>query len=167
LRSLDEQLLRVARTRGHGPAAERAVARFSRLGEHGAVWLAIGVLSSAVDRQRRPTWRRATANVARAYLLNTLLKLVVRRRRPLLAGLPALAGTPTGLSFPSAHAATSFAGARSYSRAGLRARPLYALAASLSASRVYLGVHYPSDVLGGALLGAALGRRVERRLRAR
>ena len=161
------QLLRVARTRGHSPAAERAVARFSRLGEHGALWLAIGLLSGAVDRQRRPTWRRATANVARAYLLNTLLKLVVRRRRPMLEGLPALAGTPTALSFPSAHAATSFAGARSYSRAGLPTRPLYLLAASLSASRVYLGVHYPSDVLGGALLGAALGRRVERRLRAR
>jgi membrane-associated phospholipid phosphatase len=167
LRSLDEQLLRVARTRGHGPAFERAVARFTRIGEHGAVWLAIGLLSGALDRHRRPTWRRATANVARAYLLNTLLKVLVRRRRPVLEGLPALAGTPTALSFPSAHAATSFAGARSYSRAGLRAGPLYVLAASLSASRVYLGVHYPSDVLGGALLGAALGRRVERRRRAR
>ena len=167
MRSLDEQLLRVARTRGHAPAAERAVARFSRVGEHGVVWLAIGLLSGAVDRQSRPTWRRATANVARAYLLNTLLKLLVRRRRPSLEGLPALAGTPTGLSFPSAHAATSFAGACSYSRAGLWARPLYLLAASLSASRVYLGVHYPSDVLGGAVLGAALGRRVVRRRGAR
>jgi len=167
LRSLDEQLLRAARTCGHSPTAERAVARFSRLGEHGAVWLAIVWLSVAIDRQGRPTWRRATANVARAYLLNTLLKLLVRRRRPLLEGLPALAGTPTGLSFPSAHAATSFAGAGGYSRAGLRPRPLYLLAALLSASRVYLGVHYPSDVLGGALLGAALGRSVERRGAAR
>ncbi|HMH46343.1 MAG TPA: phosphatase PAP2 family protein, partial [Solirubrobacteraceae bacterium] len=84
--------------------------------------------------------------------------LMVRRRRPLLAGLPPLTSTPSGLSFPSAHASTSFAGARCYSRLGLPAAPLYALAVGLSMSRLYLGVHYPSDVLGGALLGTAFAR---------
>jgi len=68
----------------------------------------------------------------------------------------------TALSFPSAHAATSFAGAVSYSRLGLPAIPLYALATALSASRLYLGVHFPSDTLAGALLGTALGRRFAR-----
>jgi hypothetical protein len=85
-----------------------------------------------------------------------LLKQLVRRRRPCLPDLPPLAGTPTQLSFPSAHASTSFAGARCYSRLGLPAAPLYGLAAGLSLSRLYLGVHYPSDVLGGALLGMAV-----------
>ena len=80
----------------------------------------------------------------------------VRRPRPQLPGLPPLTGTPTKLSFPSAHAATSFAGARCYSRIGLSAVPLYALAGGLSLSRLYLGVHYPSDVLAGALLGTAI-----------
>ncbi|MGO9320311.1 MAG: phosphatase PAP2 family protein [Solirubrobacteraceae bacterium] len=151
--NLDERLLRVARTCGHTPRAERAVARFSRLGEHAGVWLAIGAAGTALDAERRAEWRRATATVAGVYVLNTAIKQVVRRRRPELPGLPALTGTPTALSFPSAHASTSFAGALAYSRLGLPVVPLYALATGLALSRLYLGVHYPSDVLAGAALG--------------
>ncbi len=155
--SLDERLLRVARTRGHTPAAERAVARFSLLGEHAGVWLALGAGESALSGGgQRARWRRATATVAGTYALNTLLKLVVRRSRPELPDLPPLASTPTRLSFPSAHASTSFAAALAYRRAGLPAGPLYALAAGLALSRLYLGVHHPSDVLAGALLGTAI-----------
>jgi membrane-associated phospholipid phosphatase len=146
----------LARTRGHSPGAERAAARFSQLGEHGALWLAIGVAGQLLDRRRRSSWRRATRAVAGAYALNTAIKPLVGRRRPELPGLPALTSTPTDLSFPSAHAATSFAGALAYSRLGLPPAPLYALAAALSFSRVYLGVHHPSDVLAGALLGSAV-----------
>ncbi len=153
---MDERLLVLARTRLHTPASERAVARFSRIGEHAAVWLAIGAAAAALDGGRRGEWRRATGTVLAAYTLNTVLKLAVRRRRPQLAGLPPLTGTPTALSFPSAHAATSFAGASAYARAGLPAAPLYTLALALAASRLYLGVHHPSDVLAGASLGLAV-----------
>jgi membrane-associated phospholipid phosphatase len=155
--SLDERLLRLARTRGHTPRAERAVARFSLLGEHAGVWLAIGMAGGALDRERRGEWRRATMTVAGVYALNTAIKQVVGRRRPELPGLPALTATPTDLSFPSAHASTAFAGARLYTRLGLPAVPLYALAAGLALSRLYLGVHYPSDVLFGVALGTAAG----------
>jgi membrane-associated phospholipid phosphatase len=151
--NLDERILRIARTRAHGPRAERVVAGFSRLGEHAGVWLAIGAAGQALDAGRRARWRHATATVAGVYAANVVVKLAVGRRRPSLPGLPALTGTPTGLSFPSAHASTSFAGALAYKRLGLPAPPLYALAACLSLSRLYLGVHYPSDVLAGALAG--------------
>jgi membrane-associated phospholipid phosphatase len=156
VRGVDERILRWVRTHGHSPRADRAVARFSRTGEHGAVWLAIGVAGWALDPSRRARWGRATGVVAGTFALNTAIKLVVRRPRPQLPGLPALTTTPTRLSFPSAHSSTSFAGARVYTRLGLPASPLYALAALLAASRLYLGVHYPSDILGGVLLGTAV-----------
>jgi decaprenylphosphoryl-5-phosphoribose phosphatase len=168
--SIDERLLRFARTRGHTPAAERAVARFSKLGEHGAVWVAMGIAGSlaAQPGRRRSwmhadatracprSWMRATATVAATYGANTLIKFAVRRRRPDLPGLPPLAGTPTRLSFPSAHSSTSFAAALAYRRLGAPAAPLYGLAGGLALSRLYLGLHYPSDVLAGALFGSAL-----------
>ena len=63
--------------------------------------------------------------------------------------------TMSNRSYPSAHATTSVAGARALSPL-LPAPPLYALAAALTLSRPYLGVHYPSDTLAGAVLGAAV-----------
>ena len=132
------------------------MARFSRLGEHGGVWLAIGLGGRALDPARGDRWLRALRAVIGAYVLNTAIKPLAGRRRPELAGLPALTGTPTGLSFPSAHASTSFAGALAYSRMGVPAPPLYALASALALSRLYLGVHHPSDILAGAVLGSAV-----------
>lgn len=154
--SLDEAGYRLVRTAGHTPAGETVVRRFSALGEHAAIWLALGATGAAVDEARRPAWTRGLAAVAGAYVLNTAIKLAVRRRRPDVPGLPPLTGTPTGLSFPSAHATSSFAGARAYSGL-LPSRPLYGLAAGLALSRLYLGVHWPSDSLAGAALGTVVG----------
>jgi membrane-associated phospholipid phosphatase len=153
--ALDLALLRALRTRGHTAARERTVAAFSRLGEQGLLWLAICAAGALADPGGRPVYSRAARTVVRVYAANQLLKIAVRRHRPALPGLPPLAGTLSGLSYPSAHAATSFAAARMLSPA-LPAAPLYALAVALAASRPWLGLHYPSDVVAGAGLGAAL-----------
>jgi membrane-associated phospholipid phosphatase len=153
---LDVRVYRLLREHGHDPAVELPIRRFSRLGEHAAIWLAIGLAAAALDRRRRADWLRATRAVLAAYALNTLLKTVVRRKRPQIEKLPALISTPTALSFPSAHASSSFAAARAFS-SRLPARPLYAGATAMALSRVYLGVHYPSDIAAGALLGTLVG----------
>jgi undecaprenyl-diphosphatase len=151
----DLRLYRLIRSAARPPALE-PIGRFSRLGEHAAVWVVLGLAGMAVDRPRRRRWGRALASVVGTYLLNTASKGVFRRARPAFDDLPALIATPTALSFPSAHASSSFAAARAYSPM-LPAAPLYATAAAMGLSRVYLGVHYPTDIAAGALLGTITG----------
>jgi undecaprenyl-diphosphatase len=93
--------------------------------------------------------------VAGAYCLNQAVKFAVRRRRPELDGLEPLTPVVTKLSSPSAHATTSFAAARAYRRLA-PAWLLYLAAGAFAVSRPYLGVHYPSDVVAGAVLGTAV-----------
>jgi membrane-associated phospholipid phosphatase len=152
----DLAVFRLLRTHGHQPPVQDAVRAFSKTGEHAALWLAAGALGMAVDAPRRPAWRRATTGVATAYVLNTAVKLVARRARPVLDGLPPLIATPTQLSFPSAHASSSFAAARGFAPL-VGPTVVYPLAAAMAVSRVYLGVHYPTDILAGAALGTLVG----------
>jgi undecaprenyl-diphosphatase len=125
----------------------------SKIGGYGLVWLGIGLALSLL-------WRRATPFVlvlladAAADGLATLLKLVVGTRRP--SGGGPLIAIPHSDSFPSGHAATSFACATVLTALVPRAAPaFYVLALAIGYSRVYVGVHWPLDVVGGAVLGVA------------
>jgi len=155
---LDRRVLRAMRTRYHSPGTERAMRSLGAAGEWGAVWAAIGLAAAAVDPARRERWLRAAAVGPASIGINYVVKLAVRRQRPRLRRLPPLAGAPSELSFPSAHATASLAAATAMARVAPGASlPLYGLAGAICVTRPYLGMHYPSDVLGGAVLGLAIG----------
>jgi undecaprenyl-diphosphatase len=125
----------------------------SKIGGYGLIWLGVGLALSLL-------WRRATPFVlvlladAAADGLATLLKFVVGTRRP--SGGGPLIAIPHSDSFPSGHAATSFACATVLTALVPRAAPaFYVLALAIGYSRVYVGVHWPLDVVGGAVLGVA------------
>jgi membrane-associated phospholipid phosphatase len=155
----DLALLRLMRTRGHSPGVERAAKAIAASGEYGVIWAATGLAAAAFDRPRRGRWLAAAALGPAAIGVNYAVKRALRRRRPQLDGLPPLGRAPSSLSLPSAHATASFAAATAMSRIAPRRAPaLYAGATVMGLTRPYLGMHYPSDVLAGAVLGTALGR---------
>jgi len=159
LAALDRRLLRILRTRAHAPPVEAAVTLLARAGENGLLWHGLAATGAVLDGERRSVYLRAMRVVLIALLLNSAAKQLVRRMRPALEELPALTPVISGRSYPSAHSSTSFAGARVLSEA-MPAVPLYALALAVAVSRPYLGVHYPSDVVAGALLGDAVAELV-------
>jgi undecaprenyl-diphosphatase len=154
---LDLKLLRAMRTRGHTPALERAARLLGKAGNNGAGWFVAGAALAAADPPRRHAWAACAALGPVAIGLNYGIKLVVKRPRPVLEGLPPLGGAPSSLSFPSAHSTSSFAVATAMTRIDRRAAVAFLPAVALAAGRPYLGMHYPSDVAVGIGLGVALG----------
>jgi membrane-associated phospholipid phosphatase len=154
----DLRLLRAMRTGWHTPTAERAARLLGKAGNNGAVWVALGLALALLDPSQREAWLICTALGPVAIGLNYVVKLIVRRPRPDLGeALPPLGGAPSSLSFPSAHATSSLAVATAMTRVDPLGALAFALAAALALGRPYLGMHYPSDVAAGAVLGVILG----------
>jgi PAP2 superfamily len=146
------------------PPVVRVARGMSHFGEHAAGWLAMGAIGALVDRRRRREWIAATAAVAVAHGASVGVKRVVRRPRPDDPRVHVHVGTPSRLSFPSAHATSTTAAAVLFG--ALLRKPLAAaLVPSMAVSRMVLGVHYPTDVLAGSALGAAVAVAARRAIR--
>ena len=132
----------------------------SKVGYFGTVWIVLAAAISLVTRRNIAFPVLLTAgSVWTADLLALAIKSGVERQRPSLTVPQAdpLMGAG-GWSFPSGHAATAFAGAVSLTYLWRRGAPLFfLLAAAIAFSRVYVGVHYPGDMLAGAALGTMVG----------
>ncbi|AIS00121.1 phosphatase PAP2 family protein [Streptomyces glaucescens] len=153
LDDMDHRILSALRAHGSDPRVAAGARALSRAGEHGALWLAAGLVGAAADRTRRGAWLRGTALIAGAHLTSMGVKRIVRRPRPV--HVEPLVRTAGRHSFPSSHATSAAAAAVAYGTLGaLGARAVAPLAAAMCLSRLVLGVHYPSDVAAGAALGA-------------
>ena len=135
------------------PGSRQAAVTLSHVGEHALGWMAIAAAGMAVDPARRGRWAMVGVGSFGAHATSVVVKRVVRRRRPDHPSVAVGVGTPSKLSFPSSHATSTTAFALlAGSVTGVPVAP--ALVPVMLASRLVLGVHYPSDVVAGAAVGA-------------
>jgi undecaprenyl-diphosphatase len=156
IQALDERILLVA----HGqPAALVSLFYFATV--VGGGWGLCALVPFAIRKETRAFTLWLLAAIATASAFVTVIKWIVARVRPcdaLAWCAPIVGASPGGASFPSGHSAGSFAFAVFIAiRAPRWAAPAIAWAALVAWSRCFLGVHYPSDVLAGALLGSVTG----------
>ena len=132
----------------------------SHFGEHSIGWLVVALVGAVLMPRRRRDWLVAGAGAFAAHAAAVLIKRLVRRERPHHPAVAVNVGTPSQLSFPSAHATSTTAAAILMGRAtGLPPGiGVAVLVPPMALSRILLGVHYPSDVAFGVALGAAVAR---------
>lgn len=135
-------------------AGARALSHF---GEHSLGWLAIALAGMIFQPARRRAWLAAGAGAFLAHAAAVLIKRVVRRERPHHPAIAVNVGTPSRLSFPSAHATSTTAASLLMARATGLPLPVL-LVPPMALSRLVLGVHYPTDVLTGVAVGAAVAK---------
>ncbi len=131
----------------------------SYFGEHSLGWFAVCGLGALLQPQRRRAWVTAGVGTFFAHAAAVLIKRVVKRERPQHPAIAVNVGTPSRLSFPSAHATSTTAAAILIGRATGLPLPWF-LVPPMALSRLVLGVHYPSDVLTGVVVGTVVAESV-------
>lgn len=139
---------------------DAAMPAVSGLCDHGEIWVLLALILLAAHQTRRKGAAVACGLALDLIACNLLLKPLFDRLRPfaLNPAVTLLVRPPLDASFPSGHTAASFAAVFALKFAGSPLwKPALALAAAIAFSRLYLYVHWPSDVLGGVLLGGVVG----------
>ena len=131
------------------------------LGEAGWFWIALTILLLCLPKTRKIGLCMAVALIFDLLSVNLFVKNLFMRTRPyeVIDGLTRLVGEQSDFSFPSGHTAASFAASvvlllRAPKKLSV---PMFILAILISLSRLYVGVHYPTDILGGLLAGVLAG----------
>ncbi|MCM1122638.1 MAG: phosphatase PAP2 family protein [Eubacterium sp.] len=165
LSSLDDNILLFFQEVIRNPVMTPILKVITTLGNGGAIWIALTVLLLLLPKTRKVGFMTSLSLIGTLLINNMFLKNLVNRTRPyeVIEGLTYLVRTPTDSSFPSGHSACAFAVAcimfrRLPKRYGI---PALVLAIVIALSRLYVGVHYPSDVLFGTLSGIVISYAAE------
>ena len=156
-RGEDAALVAVQSAFADRPGVLAAARTLSHFGEHSIGWLAVSALGALLAPARRRAWLAVGFGAFAAHAAAVVIKRVVRRERPHHPSVVVNVGTPSRLSFPSAHATSTTAASVLMARVtGLPVPAL--LVPPMALSRLVLGVHYPSDVITGVAVGAAVAK---------
>lgn len=143
------------------PLLNTLMTGITALGDHGTIWIIATLLLLIPKKTRKAGLVSAMALIGSLLFTNLLIKNLVQRPRPYVTfrELQILIPRPSEFSFPSGHTSSSFAAAGAIyacqpKKIGI---PAMVLAVLIGFSRLYVGVHYPTDVLAGAVLGIMLG----------
>lgn len=161
LRELDGAVLLWIQEYLRGPATDIFFVFYTTLGNAGLVWLVLSVIMLCFKSTRKAGVTALLALAVGFVFTNVILKPLVHRARPWLVveGLTALVAESDPHSFPSGHTCAAFAAAcawRSYLPKQW-ANAALVCAVLMGFSRLYVGVHFPTDVLAGALVGCLSG----------
>ncbi len=142
------------------PWADRLFYAASEIGDFSLIWHLIGAVGATIDDSQFDRAVRASVLLGvESALVNGAIKSLFRRERPTAdTPRPHRLRTPKTSSFPSGHASAGFMAASLLSRGAPSSVLLHLTAAAVATSRVHVKIHHPSDVVAGAILGAALGR---------
>ena len=145
----------------HNPVLDTLMCAITRLGDAGIFWILLCMVLLILPKTRRSGVILMAALLVDLVICNGILKPLVHRIRPfdVKTGIELLVKRPTDYSFPSGHTAASFASVMALYLAGEKKLwiPALVLAVLIAFSRLYLYVHYPTDVLGGVVAGLAAG----------
>ncbi len=158
-RSEEAALVAVQSALADRPSVLAGARALSHFGEHSIGWLAVAGVGALLQPSKRRAWLAVGIGAFAAHSAAVIIKRVVRRERPHHPSIVVNVGTPSRLSFPSAHATSTTAASILMARAtGLPFPAL--LVPPMALSRMVLGVHYPSDVITGVAIGAVVAKAV-------
>ena len=145
----------------HNPVLDTLMYAITRLGDAGIIWILLCIVLLVLPKTRKSGVILMAALLVDLVICNGILKPLVHRIRPfdVRTGIELLVKRPTDFSFPSGHTAASFASVMALYLAGEKKIWISSLglAVLIAFSRLYLYVHYPTDVLGGVVAGLAAG----------
>lgn len=158
INNLDMLILNFINDNLHNPTMDKLMVFITKLGNGGLVWILISIILIAIPKYRKVGVMAICALILTTILGEVILKNILQRERPFTTVLDfeLLIKAPSSYSFPSGHTGSSFAVTGILGSKFKKSRIyIYFVAMIIAFSRLYLYVHYPSDVLAGVILGSA------------